>query len=59
MQKIEDIIEQFVLGNITKADAEYQASRILGGNWALDYVDGAPIFVKYDACIEEQEPEDE
>lgn len=59
MQDVKDIIEQFVLGNITKTDAEYQASRVLGGNWALDYVDGSPIFVKYDAYIEEQEPEDE
>lgn len=55
MQLIKDIIEQFVKGNITKADAEYQGSKILGGNWAIDYVDGSPIFVKYDYSIEEQE----
>lgn len=55
MQSINDVIEQFVKGNITKTDAEYQGSKILGGNWAIDHVDNLPIFVKYDYSIEEQE----
>ena len=53
MQVIKDILEQFNQGNITKADAEYQASKLLGGNWALDYVEGSPVFVKYDYAVEE------
>lgn len=59
MQQIKDILEQFKLGNITKADAEYQGSKILGGNWAIDYVNRSAVFVKYDYSIEEQEPEPE
>ena len=53
VQIIKDILDQFNQGNITKTDAEYQASRELGGNWALDYVEGSPVFVKYDYTVEE------
>lgn len=53
MQVIKDILDQFNKGNITKIYAEYQASKELGGNWALDYVEGSPVFVKYDYTVEE------
>lgn len=48
MDIIKQILEDYVEGRISRTNAEYQASIQLGGNWAIESINGEPTLIKFD-----------
>ena len=54
MEIILQILKDYSEGRISRTNAEYQASMQLGGNWAIESINGEPTLVKFDYEIVRQ-----
>ena len=47
MDIIKQILKDYVEGRISCTNAEYRASKQLGGNWAIESINGELILTKF------------
>ena len=55
MEIILQILKDYSEGRISRTNAEYQASMQLGGNWAIESINGEPTLIKFDYEIVRQD----
>ena len=48
MDIIKQILEDYVEGRISRTNAEYHASMQLGGNWAIEVINGELTLTEFD-----------
>ena len=48
MEAIKQILKDYSEGRISRTNAEYQASMQLGGNWAIEVINGELTLTKFD-----------